>query len=236
MFFTIRNKIKNMKIELEENAKILVVFNKTASHNVDPQKGFTPLCPNELPVPDGDNIVDELNAQNNLVKYKTVSKDIHPGNAIWLASTNNPQFSPVEGTNVDVAWNAHCMSGTFGAELLDGLPKMIDYDFFVAKGFEPDLHPYSSCYHDLNKKISTGLIEWFDSKDLTTVIIAGLALDFCVYETCKDLSEAGFEVILNLGGSRGIRTEEEVNKSINDLINNYSVIVIESFKDIEVIY
>ena len=86
-----------MNLELEENGKITVVYDKTASHNVDPQKGFTPLCPNELPVPNGDNIVNELNGQNNLAKYKTVSKDMHPANAIWLANAGKPQYSPVEG-------------------------------------------------------------------------------------------------------------------------------------------
>ena len=136
---------------------ITVVFEKTASHNVDPQNGFTPLCQDELPVPEGDKIVPELNGQNKLVLYKTVSKDMHPANAIWISNNNRPQFSPVKGENVDIAWNAHCMSGTYGAELIDGLPRMVDYDFFVAKGFEADLHPYSSCYHDLNKNISTGL-------------------------------------------------------------------------------
>ncbi len=165
----------------KNSEKLTVIFSKTASHNVDPQKGFTPLCPNELPVPDGDNIVGELNAQNNSVKYKTVSKDVHPGNAIWIATKKEPQFSTVEGKNVDVRWNKHCMSGTYGAELLDGLPKMNEYDFIVAKGYEPDLHPYSSCYHDLGKKLSTGLIEWYNSKEITTVLVSGLATNFsCV--------------------------------------------------------
>ena len=214
---------------------VTVVFEKTASHNVDPQKGFTPLCPDELPVPDGDKIVDELNAQNDLVAYKTVSKDVHPVNSIWLANVNMPQFSPVEGDNVDIAWNAHCMSGTYGSELIDGLPKMIDYDFFVAKGFESDLHPYSSCYHDLNKKISTGLIEWYNSRDITTVIVAGLAVNYCVSETCKDLSNSGFQVILNLGGCRGIGSEEDINKSVDVLINDYNILVVNSFDEIEVI-
>ena len=224
-----------MNIELEENSKIIVVFDKTASHNVDPQKGFTPLCPNELPVPDGDKIVDELNGQNNLVKYKTVSKDTHPVNAIWLANANKPQFSKVEGDNVDVAWNAHCMSGTYGAELLDGLPKMIEYDFFVSKGFEADLHPYSSCYHDLHKKVSTGLIEWLNSREVSTVIVSGLATNYCVSESCKDLSNAGFQVVLNLGGCRGVGSVEDVDKSINELVNTYKVLIVNSFSEIEVI-
>ena len=214
---------------------ITVVFERTASHNVDPQKGFTPLCPNELPVQDGDKIVDELNAQNNLVRYKTVSKDVHPANAIWLANKNVPQFTPVLGDNVDIAWNAHCMSGTYGSELIDGLPKMIDYDFFVAKGFEADLHPYSSCYHDLHKDVSTGLIEWYDSRGISTVIVSGLATNYCVGETCKDLSNAGFEVVLNLGGCKGIGTEEELNKYIEMLINDYNVLVVNTFDEIEVV-
>lgn len=224
-----------MELNLNEVEKITVIFNKTASHNVDPQKGFTPLCPDELPVPEGDEIVDELNGQNNLVCYKTVSKDMHPANAIWLATPDKPQFSPVEGDNVDIRWNSHCMSGTKGAELLDGLPKMKDYDFIVAKGYEPDLHPYSSCYHDLDRKLSTGLIEWYNSKDISTVIVSGLAINYCVGSTVIDLVDAGFQVILNLGGCRGIGTKEDIDKYVDMLVNKYNVIVVNSYNDIDVI-
>lgn len=224
-----------MEFTLNELEKVTVVFDKTASHNVDPQKGFTPLCPNELPVPDGDKIVDELNKQNKLVKFKTVSKDVHPSNAIWLATEKKPQFSPVDGEDVDIAWNSHCMSGTFGSELLDGLPKMKEYDFFVTKGVEPDLHPYSSCYHDLNKKISTGLIEWYNSKGISTVIVGGLALDFCVSSTIIDLSESGFQVILNLGACRGIAEQEKLDEHVNMLVEKYNVLVVNSANDIDVI-
>ena len=217
------------------NSEKIINFNKVASHNVDPQKGFTPLCPNELPVPDGDKIVDELNGQNKLAKYKTVSKDIHPSNAIWIANSEKSQFTKIEGDNVDITWNSHCISGTYGAELLDGLPKMTDYDFFVAKGFESDIHPYSSCYHDLNKKISTGLIEWYIVKGITTVILGGLALNYCVGETAIDLSNAGFEVILNLGACRGIGNREEIDAYVDMLIKEYDVIIVDSYKDIDTI-
>lgn len=222
-------------MKLTENKKIAVVFEKTASHGVDPQKGFTPLCPDELPVPDGDNIVDELNGQNNSVKYKTVSKDAHAPNSIWLANANRPQYTPVEGANVDIAWNAHCLSGTRGMELLDGLPKMTEYDFFVAKGFEPDLHPYSSCYHDLAKKISTGLIEWYNSREISTVIVGGLATNYCVASTVMDLVNAGFQVILNLGACRGIGTQEEIDNFVMVLVEDYNVLIVNSYKDIEVV-
>jgi nicotinamidase/pyrazinamidase len=112
---------------------------------------------------------------------------------------------------------------------------MTEYDFLVSKGFEPDLHPYSSCYHDLNKRISTGLIEWYQAKGISTVIVGGLATNYCVGETVIDLSNAGFQVILNLGGCRGIGTAEELTTYVNKLIDEYNIIVVDSFKDIEVI-
>ena len=221
-----------MEIELCEPKKITVVFEKTASHNVDPEKGFTPICPDELPVPEGDEIVPELQGQNKLAKYKTFSKDIHPANAIWIASKMNPQFTPVKGKNVDIRWNLHCASGTMGSELLDGL-NVLDYDFFVAKGFEPDMHPYSSCYHDLEKKISTGLIEWYQANEISTIILGGLATNYCVGETAIDLVNAGFQVILNLGACRGIGTNQEIEDYINMLVEKYNVIIVDSYTEIE---
>ncbi len=102
-----------MKIENVE--KVRVRYDNTVSHNVDPQNGFTPLCPKELPIPDGHLIVDELVKQNLKFKMKTLSRDVHPPNAIWIASSKNLQMSPVLGEkNVDVYWNSHCVSGSYG--------------------------------------------------------------------------------------------------------------------------
>ena len=229
-----------MNIEFEENDKILIVQRCTASINVDPQKGFTPICPDELPVPDGQNIVDELNGQNSLTKFKIVSKDVHPKDGKWIATPENPQLSIVGLPNVNIRWNRHCESGTVGMELLDGLPKMTEYDFFVAKGFESDLHPYSACYHDMDKKISTGIIEWLNQHDITSVIVGGLALNventpLCVGETVIDLANAGFQVILNLGAVRGLGTDEGKDKFIEMLKDTHGILVVNSFKEIELV-
>ena len=59
--------------------------NEVASLDVDAQRGFTPLCPNELPVPGGDHIVAELNAQAKCARLRIGSKDAHPANPVWLA-------------------------------------------------------------------------------------------------------------------------------------------------------
>ncbi|MBX9837258.1 MAG: hypothetical protein K2X69_02975, partial [Silvanigrellaceae bacterium] len=66
----------------KENIKNYIKNHVVASFDVDPQKGFTPVCPNELPVPEGDLIVDELNAMAKLASVRVSSKDAHAPNAI----------------------------------------------------------------------------------------------------------------------------------------------------------
>jgi nicotinamidase/pyrazinamidase len=212
---------------------ITITKNHTASHEVDPQKGFTPFCPNELPVPDGHNIVNELNRQSTYAKLRTVSKDVHPNNAIWIANETTPQFTSLEiddEKNIDIAWNPHCISGTIGSELIPGLPKITDYNFVVYKGVEPNLHPYSGVYHDLQKKLTTGLVEYYSHNNIDTIIIGGLALDYCVKDTAIDLANRGFRVIVNLGATRAIN--EDINKTILNM-KMFGIVIIKSLDEIQ---
>lgn len=179
----------------------------TASFDIDPQNGFTPVCPDELPVPDGTGIVEQLNTQATFARLRVVSKDAHPPQAIWGATPQQPQFTPVAGDNVDIRWNMHCVPGTKGFELIAGLPNIIGYDFAVFKGVEPDMHPYGACYHDLNDTLSTGVIEYLKQNAITTVICGGLATDYCVKLTVLQLLKAGLNVIVNLAACRGITPE-----------------------------
>lgn len=181
-------------------------FEKTASIDVDAQKGFTELCPDELPVPDGHNIVDALNEQAKLAKYRVGSMDCHPSDAVWIASPEHPQLSPIEGDfpDLDVYWNRHCITGTYGWELLDGLPNYKAYDFMAFKGIWLDIHPYGACYHDLRENVPTGLIRFLQEKNVDTVILGGLAENFCVATTALQLRKAGFNVYVNLSATRPI--------------------------------
>lgn len=189
---------------------------KIASLDVDAQKCFTPLCPDELPVPDGHSIVDELNQQARYASLRIGSKDAHSPAAIWIADENNPQFTAVEGEHVDVRWNKHAIPGEQGFELLDGLPHPAQYDYFVWKGIETDMHPYGCCFHDLNESLSTGLIEFLTVNKVETVIVGGLALDYCVKTSVLQLRRAGFEVIVNLAACRGI-TPETSQQAITEM-------------------
>lgn len=185
---------------------IKVNKSNTASFDVDPQRGFTPLCPNELPVSEGDKIADELNAQAQFAAYRLVSKDCHPAKAPWIADSTDEIMTPVDGDypNLDIKWPAHCVVGTEGNRLIPGLPDESDYDLLIKKGVDPLKHPYGACYQDLGESESTGVIEWLDERQIKVVIVGGLATDYCVKVTVLQLCLAGFRVIVNLGACRGI--------------------------------
>ena len=187
-----------------------------ASLDIDAQKCFTPLCPDELPVPEGHLIVEELNKQAQYANLRIGSKDAHSPAAIWIADQEHPQLSPITGKHVDIHWNKHAIPGELGFELLDGLPHPADYNFFVWKGIEPDMHPYGCCYHDLAERLSTGLIEYLTVHKVTTIIAGGLALDFCVKTSVLQLCKAGFKVIVNLGACRGI-AETSCNQALEEM-------------------
>lgn len=104
-------------------------------------------------------------------------------------------------------WPVHAVPGTKGFEFLEGLPAPSHYDYFVWKGVEPDMHPYGACYHDLGDTLSTGVIEFLGQHDVKTVLVGGLALDYCVKVTALQLQAADFQVIVNLTATRGLTAE-----------------------------
>lgn len=175
------------------------------SIDIDAQKTFTPLCPAELPVPEGHLIAAELNAQARLADLRAMSKDAHSPAARWICRTHAEQLQETGLPNARETWVSHAIVGTTGFELLDTLPAVSEYDFCVWKGIEPDMHPYGACYHDLAETLSTGLIEWLHSKGAHTLIVGGLATDYCVKASVLQLLRGGsWRVIVNRAACRGI--------------------------------
>ena len=178
------------------------------SIDVDAQKTFTPLCPKELPVNEGHLIVEELNAQAALADLRVMTKDAHHAAAKWVVDNPVDMLKPTGLPDADLTWVAHAMVGTRGYELLDGLPSAKEYDYCVWKGVDPELHPYGACFHDIEEKLSTGLIEWLRCQHTDTVIVGGLATDYCVKTTVLQLLKGGnWQVIVNEAACRGIAPE-----------------------------
>ncbi|MBD8088663.1 isochorismatase family protein [Pseudomonas fluorescens] len=176
----------------------------TATFDVDAQKSFTPLMPDELPVPGGDQIVDALNTMALLGSVRIGSKDAHAANAPWITTDPSLVATPTGVVEAPLFWPAHCVVGTKGFELLDGLPAPESYSYFVWKGIENNLHPFGACWHDVSETRTTGVIEFLRSKGIARVIVGGLAYDYCVKNTALQLAKAGFEVIIPLEAVRAI--------------------------------
>ena len=208
------------------------LFKETsATFLVDAQNGFTPLCPNELPVPGGDLIVAECNRTFEKTGFKVASKDAHPHEAWWITEDRRLIATPVADkfSQTDLYWPRHCVVGTFGFELIAGLPQMEEFDFLIYKGVENNIHVYSAVYHLLKPnaigdRISTGVVEFFKANRVDTIVIVGLATNYCCMSTALDLVDAGFRVIMNLGGCRGLGDTkpaiEKMEKSGVEFVNS----------------
>ena len=206
------------KINEFANLKGKVInLNETASLDVDPQWGFSELCPNELPVPGALEIVPVLNEQAQDVKLRVASRDAHSAHALWIAGFDKPQFSAIEGhKDLDIRWNSHCIVGTPGFEFLPGLDPEA-YSFIAYKGIEPNMHPYGACFHDLADTKSTGLIEFLRENGIRNIIVGGLATSYCVKKTVLQLCNSKrFQVFVNLAACRDI-TGAPTDESIKEM-------------------
>ena len=181
-----------------------------AAFDIDAQKTFTPVCPDELPVTEGDKIVPELNAQAEFAALRVASRDAHSPYAKWIATPEHPCLSPIKGyPDLDLYWTKHAIVGTTGFDFIDGLDPEA-YAFQSLKGIEPDKHPYGACYHDLANKRSTGVIEFLRQHGITTV----------------QLKDAGFTVILNKAACRGIAPD--TTKAALEKMKAAGVILVEN--------
>lgn len=178
------------------------------SIDVAAQQAFTPLCPDELPVPEGHLIVPELNANAELADWRVLARDAHGPGAVWEVATHEEMRQPLGLPNADLTWVRHAEVGTQGFLPLPGLPKPEEYDFLVHQGLDMHMHPYGCCFQDMAETISTGLIEWLQVRQAKFVIIGGLATDFTVKETVIQLCRySQWQVLVNLAACRGLYPE-----------------------------
>lgn len=198
---------------------------KTALGIIDAQRGFLPADAGhtpqygygELAVPQGDQIIEPVNlllkAFANRRGAVFTTQDWHPKMTAHFSET--PDFR----TN----WPVHCVDGTLGAEI-DPRIKVPGINHRFVKGFEPlergeDDTSYSG-YYAVDPITDTTLPEWLESRDISKVILGGLALDFCVGKTALDLRQKlGLEVTVAIDATRGI-AESSINETLGQFALN----------------
>lgn len=191
--------------------------------DIHPQKTFSELCPNELPVPDALSIVPHLNRQAAWADYRVLTKDAHAGHESWQIDTQE-DYLPLESAE---NWVRHAVLGTEGYNNLPGLPRPENYHFFVHIGLENDVHTFGACFHDMAENISTGLIEWLVCRNADTLIVGGLVTEYCVQATVLQLCWYGknkWRVIVNLDACRSL-SGHEAQQAIHNMEKAGALIV-----------
>ncbi|MBO0744457.1 MAG: bifunctional nicotinamidase/pyrazinamidase [Candidatus Dormibacteraeota bacterium] len=138
---------------------------------VDPQVDF---CPGgALPVPGGDGIFPAVNEVAKRAPLVIASRDWHPVHHASFTERGGP-------------WPPHCVQGTEGAEFHPALDRKPIAHVF-SKGQDPDLDAYSAFD-------GTGLADWLREHGVESLLIGGLATDYCVRASVLDALSAGFPV------------------------------------------
>ena len=153
---------------------------------VDVQRGFTEMCPGELPVPGGLAVVPNVNRLLELPWGRIdASQDWHP-----------PDHRSFRG-QADNLYPPHCVAGTAGAEFLPGL-RTERFHAIWRKGYQRDFEAYAvTAQHP-------GLFALYRAAGVATVVVCGIATNICCFFAARDLRGAGFRVLLVEDASAGI--------------------------------
>lgn len=169
---------------------------------VDVQNDF---CPGgALAVPHGDEVVPVANALMEKFPHTVLTQDWHPrGHVSFASATGKPPYSLDEATSPPrVLWPDHCIAGTKGADFHPGL-KTESGGLILRKGTDPRLDSYSAFFEN-DGITATGLSGWMNAMGIGSVIVVGLATDYCVKATALDARRLGLEVKIVEEGVRGV--------------------------------
>jgi nicotinamidase/pyrazinamidase len=170
---------------------------------IDIQNDF---CPGgALAVADGDAVVPVANLLMPLFRYVVATRDWHPRGHVSFASTH-PGTKPLDTVTVSygeqVLWPDHCVPGTEGAEFHPGLDTS-RIDLILHKGSRKELDSYSAFFEN-DHTTPTGLAGYLSGLGVSTVYLAGLATDYCVFASAIDARRLGLEAVLVEDGCRGV--------------------------------
>ncbi|SKB67255.1 nicotinamidase/pyrazinamidase [Sphingobacterium nematocida] len=178
---------------------------------VDLQNDFLPG--GALEVPNGDQIIDTVNALQSRYDLVIATQDWHPSNHKSFAAQHPDHniFDRIDLNGLDqVLWPNHCVQGTRGSQLASTLHQECIEAIF-RKGIDPTIDSYSGFY-DNGRRKNTGLHGYLQNRDITEVHICGLAADFCVYFTAMDALSLGYRTVILSKATKPIDKESYMDK------------------------
>ena len=165
---------------------------------VDVQGDFTTAQKGSLAVPNTDqSYLEKVSKATEQLKKAGLpvyaTQDWHPADHISFAS-NHKGKKPFETIKLDdgrtqVLWPVHCVQGTTAAEILLN-PALVTK--VIQKGMDSKFDSYSGFMDDGGAK--TVLDKVLKAADIKTLIVYGIATDYCVKATVLDGLKNGYNV------------------------------------------
>lgn len=184
---------------------------------VDVQNDFLPG--GALAVPDGDAVVDPCRNLAARFKHVLLTQDWHPAGHVSFASSHSGKrvFDTVdlEDGRSQILWPDHCVQGSHGAALAPDLD-VPHAELVIRKGYRRELDSYSA-FLEADGRTATGLAGYLRERDMTRVVVCGLATDFCAGWSAIDAARAGFETWLVEDATRGIDANGSMARSFADM-------------------
>jgi len=175
----------------------------TALLVIDVQNDF---CPNgALAVAGGDEIVTGINTLMEAHSCVVLTQDWHPAGHSSFASSHAGK-APFETVpmpyGTQVLWPDHCIAGSDGAAFHPALRTDMAH-MIVRKGFRSAIDSYSAFFEN-DRSTPTGLHGYLQERGIESLVLTGLATDFCVAYSALDAARLGYQVELREGLCRAI--------------------------------
>lgn len=210
---------------------------------IDMQNGF---CPGGgLAVAGGDDIVPLVNELQQPFEGSSifVTQDWHPADHKSFA-VNHPGAAPYDEVMMPYGmqrlWPVHCVQQTDDAELHPALA-LKSGARVIRKGTNPDVDSYSA-FLEVDKVSSPRfddgqtLSALLKAESKKTLILCGLAYDFCVGFSALDAKAEGFNVIVVKDATRAVTIPTGPDTTTATLMDQQlqdaGVMVIESLQDL----
>lgn len=182
---------------------------------IDVQNDF---CPGgALAVSDGDCVVPVINRLQDCYDARILTQDWHPADHSSFAAHHDDaaEYSVVEMSyGSQVLWPRHCIQGTAGAEFHAAL--RADADLIIRKGFRPDIDSYSAFFEN-DHETPTGLAGYLRDRGIDSLVMAGLATDFCVRYSAVDAAKLGFSVAVVEDACRAIDLDGSLDAALAEM-------------------
>jgi nicotinamidase/pyrazinamidase len=147
-----------------------------------------------LPVPDGEAVVPVINRE--------VERAVEAGAPVFYTQDWHPPVTPHFAKDGGI-WPVHCVAGTWGAKLHPGL---LVRGPVVHKGVsgEDGYSGFTTRHPETGATRPTGLHRDLVRAHVRSVVVCGLATDYCVKATALDARTLGYPTTLLVRAVRAV--------------------------------